>query len=119
LKVDRWNRLNPGQTPRVPKVTKALSEISGPIVAVTDFMKLVPDQIARYVPGTFTTLGTDGYGRSDGRAKLRRFFEIDAGHIVVATLSALVREGKVGPQAVADALARYGIDPSFEPPLVP
>jgi pyruvate dehydrogenase E1 component len=83
---------------------------------VSDFMKLVPDQIARYVPGTFTTLGTDGFGRSDSRKNLRRFFEIDAGHVVTAVLSALVREGKLAPQAVADSATRYGIDPEAVDP---
>jgi pyruvate dehydrogenase E1 component len=92
-------------------VSRELRGAGGPVVAVTDFMKLVPDQIGRWVPGTFVILGTDGFGRSDGRANLRRFFEIDAGHVVLAVLSALVREGKLGPQAVADAISRYGIDP--------
>jgi pyruvate dehydrogenase E1 component len=120
LGVARWNRLNPGETARIPRVTRTLSEVAGPIVAVTDFMKLVPDQVARFVPGTFVTLGTDGFGRSDGRASLRRFFEIDTGHVVLATLSALVREGKLGPQAVGDAVARYGIDATLpDPQLLP
>ncbi|MDP3983502.1 MAG: pyruvate dehydrogenase (acetyl-transferring), homodimeric type, partial [Acidimicrobiia bacterium] len=109
--AERWNRLHPGEPARQPRVSGQLSGVGGPVVAVTDYMKLVPDQIGRWVPGNLTTLGTDGFGRSDGRAALRRFFEIDAGHVVVAVLSALVREGKLGPEAVADALARYGIDP--------
>jgi pyruvate dehydrogenase E1 component len=116
LRIERWNRLNPELAARLPLVTRTLSEVGGPIVAVTDYMKLVPDQIARYVPGDFTTLGTDGFGRSDGRAALRRFFEIDAGHIVLAVLSSLVRAGKQGPQAVADAIGRYRIDPSLPDP---
>ncbi|MEX0946214.1 MAG: pyruvate dehydrogenase (acetyl-transferring), homodimeric type [Acidimicrobiia bacterium] len=109
--AERWNRLHPGEPARVPRVSRELRGAGGPVVAVTDFMKLVPDQIGRWVPGTFVILGTDGFGRSDGRANLRRFFEIDAGHVVLAVLSALVREGKLGPQAVADAISRYGIDP--------
>jgi pyruvate dehydrogenase E1 component len=120
LSVERWNRLHPGDPPRLPAVTKILSEAGGPIVAVSDFMKLVPDQIARYIPGAFTTLGTDGFGRSDGRRSLRHFFEIDAGHVVTAVLSSLVREGKLAPQAVADAVTRYGIDPeSLDPRTLP
>ncbi len=111
VSVDRWNRLHPGETARVPRVSRELRGVGGPIVAVTDFMKLVPDQIGRWVPGTYVILGTDGFGRSDGRANLRRFFEIDTGHVVLAVLSALVREGKLGPQAAADAISRYGIDP--------
>jgi pyruvate dehydrogenase E1 component len=116
VRIERWNRLNPELAPRLPLVTQMLSEVGGPIVAVTDYMKLVPDQIARYVPGPFITLGTDGFGRSDGRAALRRFFEIDAGHVVLAVLSALVRAGKLGAQTVADAIGRYRIDPSLPDP---
>jgi pyruvate dehydrogenase E1 component len=116
LGVDRWNRLHPGEPVRTPAVTSLLTQAGGPVVAVSDFMKLVPDQIARYVPSRFVTLGTDGFGRSDGRADLRRFFEIDHGHVVVAVLSALAREGKLGPQSVADACSRYGIDPDVTDP---
>jgi pyruvate dehydrogenase E1 component len=112
--------LHPGEPPRSPAVTRILSEAGGPIVAVSDFMKMVPDQIARYVPGAFTTLGTDGFGRSDSRGNLRRFFEIDAGHVVSAVLSALIREGKLAPQAMVDASVRYGIDPdSLDPKTLP
>jgi len=120
LSVERWNRLHPGEPPRSPAVTRILAEAGGPIVAVSDFMKIVPDQIGRYVPGAFTTLGTDGFGRSDSRGNLRRFFEIDAGHVVSAVLSALIREGKLAPQAMDDASARYGIDPgSIDPKTLP
>jgi pyruvate dehydrogenase E1 component len=120
LSTERWNRLHPGEPPRSPAVTRILSEAGGPIVAVSDFMKMVPDQIARYVPGAFTTLGTDGFGRSDSRGNLRRFFEIDAGHVVSAVLSALIREGKLAPQAMVDASVRYGIDPdSLDPKTLP
>jgi pyruvate dehydrogenase E1 component len=80
-------------------------------VAVTDFMAIVPEQIARFVPGrSFTPLGTDGMGRSDTREALRRFFEVDAAHVVVATLAALASQGDVKPELVADAIARYDID---------
>jgi pyruvate dehydrogenase E1 component len=87
-----------------------LSEGSGPIVAVTDHMTLVPDQVGRWVPRTFVPLGTDGFGRSDTREALRRFFEIDTGHIVVATLWGLARDGVVDASSVTDALRRYDID---------
>ncbi len=116
LETERWNRLHPGEAPRVPFVTRALSEVGGPVVAVTDYMKMVPDQVARWVPGTFVPLGTDGYGRSDTREALRRFFEVDAGHVVVAVLSALVSDGAVAPALVADAIARYQIDPDLADP---
>jgi pyruvate dehydrogenase E1 component len=90
--------------------------VAGPVVAVTDFMKAVPDQVARWVPGTFVPLGTDGYGRSDTREALRRFFEVDAGHVVVAVLGALAADGKVPAAQVADAIARYQIDPEAADP---
>jgi pyruvate dehydrogenase E1 component len=120
LAVERWNRLHPGEAPRTSRVADLLGESNGPIVAVTDFMALVPDQIARFVPGrSFTPLGTDGMGRSDTREALRRFFEVDAAHVVVATLTALANQGDVKPEVVADAIARYGIDPdAIDPYLV-
>jgi pyruvate dehydrogenase E1 component len=80
------------------------------VVAVTDFMKAVPDQVARWVPAHFTALGTDGFGRSDTRAALRRHFETDAAHVVVAVLTALVELGEAKAEEVADAISRYGID---------
>ncbi|HUZ20933.1 MAG TPA: pyruvate dehydrogenase (acetyl-transferring), homodimeric type [Acidimicrobiales bacterium] len=110
LEVERWNRLHPGTTPREPYVSRALGEAAGPIVAVTDFMKAVPDQIARYVPAPFTPLGTDGFGRSDTREALRRHFEVDAAHIVVAVLSALVSTGQAKEDEVSRAIATFGID---------
>ncbi|HZQ28989.1 MAG TPA: pyruvate dehydrogenase (acetyl-transferring), homodimeric type, partial [Acidimicrobiales bacterium] len=110
LSVERWNRLHPSQPARTPYITEALSGAEGPFVAVTDFMKAVPDQVARWVPGPFTPLGTDGYGRSDTRADLRRFFETDAAHVVVATLKALAETGDAKAEEVEDAIARYGID---------
>ena len=116
LEVERWNRLHPAAVAEVPFVTRALAEVGGPVVAVTDFMKAVPDQVARWVPGTFVPLGTDGYGRSDTREALRRFFEVDAGHVVVAVLGALAAEGKVSPALAGDAIGRYGIDPEAADP---
>jgi pyruvate dehydrogenase E1 component len=117
LAAERWNRLHPSQSPRTPWVTETLSEAEGPYVAVSDFMKAVPDQIARWVPGTYEVLGTDGYGRSDSRDVLRRHFETDAAHVVVATLTALAVEGQVKESAVADAIARYDIDAEAANPL--
>jgi pyruvate dehydrogenase E1 component len=116
LEVDRWNLLHPDRPRRVPLVTRRLAEAPGPKVAVTDFMRMVPEQVARWVPGTFVPLGTDGFGRSDTRAKLRRFFETDASHIVLAVLSSLCREGKIDSSAVEDAVRRYGLDPEVAPP---
>ncbi len=116
LEVERWNRLHPSSPPRTPFVTRSLSAVHGPIVAVTDFMTAVPDQVGRWIPGPFTILGTDGFGRSDSRDTLRRFFETDTGHVVTATLSALVRSGRMEQAAVDDALKRYDIDPDRADP---
>ena len=87
------------------------------LVAVTDSIKTVPDQIARWITQPFVSLGTDGFGRSDTREALRRFFETDAEHIVVAVLSSLADMGEVKPEAVADAIKRYEIDPDRPSPL--
>ena len=112
LSTERWNRLHADQTERTPRVTELLAG-DGPIVAVTDFMKAIPDQIARWVPAgrSFTPLGTDGFGRSDTREALRRHFEIDAPHVVLATLAALAASGEIEPGAVKDAIDRYDLEP--------
>ncbi|HVL81794.1 MAG TPA: pyruvate dehydrogenase (acetyl-transferring), homodimeric type [Actinomycetota bacterium] len=115
LEAERWNRLHPTEEARVPYVTRSLSD-GGPVVAVGDFMKAVPDQIGRWVPGPFVPLGTDGYGRSDTRPALRRHFEVDAEHTVVAALHALALAGDVKPQTVADAIERFGLDPERSDP---
>jgi len=110
LAAVRWNRLHPSDLARTPYVTQVLSDSEGPFVAVTDFMKAIPDQVSRWVRQPFVPLGTDGFGRSDTREALRRFFEIDAPHVVVAVLSALCEQGRVGPEVVAEAIAAHGID---------
>jgi pyruvate dehydrogenase E1 component len=111
LAAERWNRLHPAQPERVPYVTRALKGVEGPVVVSSDWMKSVNDMPARWIPNRFVALGTDGYGRSDTRDALRRHFEIDAEHIVVATLHALMLEGKVKPETVEQAIREYGIDP--------
>ena len=111
LGVDRWNRLHPDEEQRTPLVTRLMANVDGPKLAVTDFMTLVPDQVSRWMPGEFTILGTDGFGRSDSRPALRRFFETDTGHVVAAALSALSRSGRIESEAVKDAFERYEIDP--------
>ena len=117
LSVERWNRLHPNEPARVPFVTEALRDgAEGPVVAVSDFMKMVPDQVARWVPSHFSVLGTDGYGRSDTRAALRRHFETDAEHVVVAVLKALADTGDGKAEEVADAIARYEINPDAPDP---
>ena len=110
LEAEREARLHPEEAARTPYVTEVLSQSDGPYVAVSDFMKIVPDQVARWVPGHFTALGTDGYGRSDTREGLRRHFETDAAHIVLAVLQGLVSTGDAKQEELTDAIARYGID---------
>ena len=116
LSVDRWNRLHPGTERRVPLVTESLADGSGPVVAVTDFIRSVPDQVSRWVPRPFSSLGTDGFGRSDTRDALRRFFEVDAAHIVVSVLAGLAETGAIPADVVAKAIDRYGIDGSTADP---
>jgi pyruvate dehydrogenase E1 component len=116
LSVERWNRLHPSATPRTPYVTEALSAVEGPVVAVTDYMKAVPDQVARWVPRPYVSLGTDGWGRSDTRANLRHHFETDAGHVVVAVLAALAQVDEAKPEEVGDAVVAYGLDPEAPDP---
>ena len=116
LDVERRNRLDPASEPAVPLVTRKLTDSDGPIVAVTDFMTLVPDQIARFTPRPLHVLGTDGFGRSDTREALRRFFEVDAPHIVLAVLSALMESGEASPDEVSAAMDRYGIEADRDDP---
>jgi pyruvate dehydrogenase E1 component len=111
LDCEEWNRLHPTEDQRVPLVTRTFAEVEGPIVAVTDWMKLVPDQIARWVPRPYTILGTDGFGRSDTRPALRRHFKIDAENIAVAVLQELALAGELDREKVAEAIKRYDLDP--------
>jgi pyruvate dehydrogenase E1 component len=112
LEVDRWNTLHPIEPPRVPYVTSCLTERGGgPVVASTDYMRLFPDQIRPFVPGGFLTLGTDGFGRSDYRKRLRSFFEVNRHYVAVAALKALADENKAPSIKVAEAIKRYGINP--------
>ncbi|WP_374210509.1 pyruvate dehydrogenase (acetyl-transferring), homodimeric type [Dermatobacter hominis] len=116
MATERWNGLHPTEVPRVPKVTELLGHSSGPIVAVSDYMRLVPDQISRWAPRRFASLGTDGFGRSDTREALRRYFETDAPHLAVAVLGQLCGEGTVPASTVADAISRFGVDPDLPVP---
>ena len=111
LEADRWNMLHPTATPKRSHVETCLDKAGGPVVASTDYMKLLADQIRPFVPGRYRVLGTDGFGRSDYRRKLRSFFEVDRFHVVVAALKALSEEGTIPASVVADALRKYGIDP--------
>ena len=115
--VQRWNMLHPEESPRVPYVTAQLQSESGPFVAATDYMKSYTDQIREFVPGHFTVLGTDGYGRSDTRSKLREFFEVSREYVVLAALNALVAEGKMEASRVTAAMADLGISADKTDPL--
>ena len=110
LACDEWNLLHPDGQQRVPYVTQALDGHPGPVVAVTDWIRAVPDQIARWVPAPFTSLGTDGWGFSDTRLAARRFFHVDPESITVAVLSQLARQGGVKPEVVGQAIAKYRLD---------
>jgi pyruvate dehydrogenase E1 component len=111
LNAQRWNLLHPGETPRKAYVETILEPEPGPFIAVSDNMKIVPDQIAPWVPGGLTTLGTDGFGRSDTRAHLRRFFEVDAEMITLTTLNALAKRGALDRSVAAQAIKDLKIDP--------
>jgi pyruvate dehydrogenase E1 component len=108
--TDEWNFLNPGEQPRTPYVTQKLQDVPGPVVAVSDFMRAVPDQIAQWVPGDWSSLGTDGFGFADTRPAARRFFHVDAQSIVVGVLKALAERGEVKPETVKEAFDKYRID---------
>jgi pyruvate dehydrogenase E1 component len=111
LRTKRWNMLHPAAPPKKSYIEAILQDEEGPFVAVSDYMKMVPDQIAPWVPGGLMSLGTDGFGRSDTRANLRRFFEVDAEMTTLAVLYALYQKGLLPAQSVEDAIAKLGIDP--------
>ena len=108
---DRWNMLHPGGTPRVPFVSQALKDAPGVLVAASDYMKVLPESIAQWLPRPLVALGTDGFGRSESRVALRDFFEVDAKHIVLATLTALAREKQVKADVLQQAVKDLGINP--------
>jgi len=116
--VERWNRLHPTQEPRVPYVTQCLAEAPGVLVAASDYVKALPDSIARWCPRFLVSLGTDGFGRSETRAALRDFFEVDARFVTLATLQALAREKQIKPQVVEQAIRELEIDPEKPDPMI-
>jgi len=117
LEVERWNQLHPAEEPRRSYLDQCLADKDGPFIAATDYMKIVPDQIQRWVPGQYVTLGTDGYGRSDRRSALRQHFEVDRRYIAVTALKALADEGALDMETVSDAIRRYDIDPDKPDPV--
>jgi pyruvate dehydrogenase E1 component len=112
----REARLHPGDEVEAPWVARCLEGSDAPVVAATDYMRAVPDGIRAWVPARYEVLGTDGFGRSDFRRHLRRFFEVDRQHVAVAALAALAADGRLDAKVVADAIERYGLDPDAPDP---
>jgi len=117
IQVERWNRLHPTETPRVPYLNRALQDADGVFVAATDYLKLLPESIAAWLPGRLIALGTDGFGRSDGREHLRAFFEVDAKHIALAALQGLALNGEIDGRKVKAAVEELQIDSSKADPM--
>ena len=115
---ERWNMLHPGSTASVPFVTQKLKDTQGVLVAASDYMKVLPESISQWMPRPLVALGTDGFGRSEGRTALRDFFEVDAKHIVLATLTALSREKKIEAKAIQQAINELGINPEKANPAI-
>jgi pyruvate dehydrogenase E1 component len=115
--VERWNMLHPGEKPRVPYVTQQLAGTDGVLVAASDYVKTLPESISQWMPRPLVALGTDGFGRSEGRASLRDHFEVDAKFIVLATLTGLLREKKIEPQVVQKAIKDLGINVNKPNPM--
>ncbi|HWY42981.1 MAG TPA: pyruvate dehydrogenase (acetyl-transferring), homodimeric type [Candidatus Sulfotelmatobacter sp.] len=118
IETERWNRLHPTQKPHVPYVTQCVGDAAGVIVAATDYLKTLPNMISKWVPRRMATLGTDGFGRSEGRASLRDFFEVDAKFITLATLHELALDGKIEASVVEKAIQELGINPEKWNPVV-
>ena len=115
---ERWNMLHPGDKPRVAYVTEQLKGTEGVLVAASDYMKVLPESLSQWMPRRLVSLGTDGFGRSEGRVALRDFFEVDAKHIVLATLHALAREKQIGIEVVQKAIQNLGINPEKANPAI-
>jgi len=115
---ERWNRLHPTETQRVPFLTQALQSAPGVLVAASDYMKVLPESISQWMPRPLVALGTDGFGRSENRPALRDFFEVDAKHIVLATLNALAKDKQIKPETVKKAIADLGINPEKLDPTI-
>ncbi|MGB9434301.1 MAG: pyruvate dehydrogenase (acetyl-transferring), homodimeric type [Candidatus Acidiferrum sp.] len=117
IETERWNRLHPDETPRVPYVAQCLQDEQGVFVAASDYLKVLPSMVSRWVPRRIATLGTDGFGRSEGRESLRDFFEVDSRFITVATLHELAQDGLVGEAAVQNAIKDLSINPDKPNPV--
>jgi pyruvate dehydrogenase E1 component len=117
LEVERWNHMHPDEPQRKPYIEQCFADRPGPYIAATDYMKIVPDQIQRWVPGRFMSLGTDGYGRSDARKALREHFEVDSRSIAITALNSLAEDGALDRETVRQAIEKYGIDPDRPDPV--
>ncbi|MCC2680582.1 MAG: 2-oxo-acid dehydrogenase component, homodimeric type [Nitrosospira multiformis] len=117
LATTRWNMLHPTEPARLSHVTTCLKDRQGPVVAATDYMKIFADQIREFIPGRYKVLGTDGFGRSDTREQLRRFFEVDRHYITIAALKALAEDGRIEAGMVAQAIGKFGLDPDKPNPM--
>jgi pyruvate dehydrogenase E1 component len=118
LEVERWNMLHPNEEPRVPYVTQCLADAPGVFVASSDYMKVLPDSIARWSPKPIVSLGTDGFGRSETRAGLRDFFEVDHRFVALGALNALARAGDIKLDQVSAAMEELEIDPAKLNPMI-
>jgi pyruvate dehydrogenase E1 component len=116
--AERWNMLHPGEPARVPYVTQQLRDAPGVLVAASDYVKAMPDAIDRWLPRRLVALGTDGFGRSESRANLREFFEVDYRYVIVATLAALARDGTLDPAVVQQAIKAHNINPEKVNPAI-
>jgi len=118
IEAERWNRLNPGAKPKVPYVSQCLADTQGVLVAASDYLKTLPNMIAKWMPRRLAALGTDGFGRSEGRTALRDFFEVDAKFITLATLHELSLDGKIDDKTVAKAAGELGISKDKSNPVI-
>ena len=115
--ADRWNRLHPLEDAKSSHVEQCLKGRRGPVICATDYIRTYADQIRKWVPVRYEVLGTDGFGRSDTRQQLRKHFEVNKYHVVIAALKALADEGQLPAGKVAEAIKKYGIDPEKINPL--
>ena len=114
--VSRWNLMNPEAEPKKAYVTECVESREGPVIASTDYIRLYADQLREYIPRRYKVLGTDGFGRSDTRTKLRSFFEVDRYHVVIASLKALQEEGKLDASVITKAMQKFNLSPDKPAP---
>ena len=118
METERWNRLHPGEKPRVPYVTGTLADAPGVFVAASDYLKVLPTMVSKWMPRRLTALGTDGFGRSEGRDALRDFFGVDSRFITLATLHELLVDGKIEKSVVDKAIKDLGINADKPNPII-